>query len=565
MTTSSRSPRPPCRWEIRPGVPQEYLDAVGQSRLLAQLLYNRDVMADAVAAYLDPTQFQPGDPFLIPDVDKAVERINKALLRREKIGIFGDFDVDGVTSTAVIKETLALLGTDALVYIPDRSEGHGLSADGVRYLRDQGASLVITCDCGVTDLAEAEKSAALGVDLVISDHHVPLSKLPRAVAVVNPKRTDSRYPFREFAGCGVAYKLMQGLLWGDSRMAQLELLLELVALGSVADMVSLHGENRLFVQKGLRTLNDTHRPGVRALIDVSRLTPGAITSGDISWALGPRINSAGRLDHATSSLELLMTTSEDEALELARELDVTNQRRQALTIETYERAKTRIAGQLDRPLLMDTDAEYPEGVIGLVAGRLSKEYYRPTVIVTHAEDHCRGSTRSIPEFDMAVALERCSDLLLGFGGHPLAAGFSVRCEDVPELEQRLVTLAEERLADVELSPAITIDAATSFKEVGRESYRAMRALEPFGQGNPEPCFITRRVRVLEKRCFRNHEQWNSLKLQHGDVVLDAVDFRTACPVDDIPKTIDVVYTLRIRRFNGNEELQANVVDFRKSE
>ena len=565
MTTSSRSPRPPCRWEIRPGVPREYLDAVGQPPLLAQLLYNRGVTAEAVAAYLDPTQFQPGNPFLIPDVDKAVVRINEALLRGEKIGIFGDFDVDGVTSTAVIKETLALLGTEALVYIPDRSEGHGLSADGVRYLRDQGASLVITCDCGVTDIAEAEKSAALGVDLVVSDHHVPLSRLPRAVAVVNPKRTDSRYPFREFAGCGVAYKLMQGLLYGDSRMAQLELLLELVALGSVADMVSLQGENRLFVQKGLQTLNSTRRAGVRALMAVCNLVSGSVTSGDISWALGPRINSAGRLDHATESLKLLMTESDEEALELARELDRTNARRQAHTSETYERAKARIAGQLDRPLLMDTDPDYPEGVIGLVAGKLSKEYYRPTVIVTHAEGLCRGSTRSIPEFDMAVALERCSDLLLGFGGHPLAAGFSAECDNVPILEQQLVNIAEERLVGVELSPSISIDTEIPFKALGGDAYRSMRALEPFGQGNPEPCFLTRGVRVLDCRCFRNEERWNSLKLQQDDIVWEAVDFRTATKVEDVPQVMDVVYTLRTRRWNGAEVLQANILDFRKSE
>lgn len=565
MTTSSRSARHPCRWDVRPGVPTDYREATGQSPLIAQLLYNRGVPPTDVAAYLDPTQFQAGSPFLIPDVDKAVERINKARLAGETIGVFGDFDVDGVTATAVIREALALLGTQALAYIPDRSEGHGLSAEGVRFLRDKGASLVITCDCGVTDIAEAEKSAALGVDLIVSDHHVPLSRLPKAVAVVNPKRSDSRYPFREFAGCGVAYKLMQGLLYGDSRMKQLEQLLELVALGSVADMVLLSGENRLFVQKGLRTLNSTNRLGVRALMKVSGLSMGGVTSGDISWALGPRINSAGRLDHATVSLELLTTTSEETAKTLAENLDTTNAERQRLTSATYERAKERISDQLNRPLLMDHDADYPEGVIGLVAGKLSKEYYRPAVLVTKADEHCRGSSRSIPEFDMAAALERCSDLLLGFGGHPLAAGFSVRCEDVDALEKRLVELAEERLRGVELAPIIAIDAEVPFKSLGGDAYRAMRSLEPFGQGNPEPCFLTRGVEVMDCRCFRNDERWNSLRLQHGGVVLEGVDFRTSSLPEDVPGMIDVVYTLRTRRWNGAEVLQANILDFAMSE
>jgi len=462
MATSPLNAQHHCRWEVRPRVPPEYVEAVDQPPLVAQLLYNRGVSPADVPGYLQPTQFQAASPFLIPDVDKAVERIYRALKDRETIGVFGDFDVDGVTSTAVICEALELLGAHPLIYIPDRSEGHGLSADGITFLHDQGASLVITCDCGVTDIAEAETASALGVDLIISDHHVPLSRLPKAVAVVNPKRADSRYPFRELAGCGVAFKLMQALLYGHSRMPELEERLELVALGSVADMVSLSGENRFFVQKGLQTLNLARRPGVRALLAVSRLTPGSVTSGDISWALGPRINSAGRLNHATESLKLLMTDSDEEALELARELDVTNTQRQTLTTETYERAKSRLANKLDMPLLIDTNYEYPEGVIGLVAGKLSKEYYRPTVLITKAGDHCRGSSRSIPEFDMAAALEQCADILMGFGGHPLAAGFSIRCENINRLEQRLVGLAEERLRGVELSPVISIDAEVPF-------------------------------------------------------------------------------------------------------
>jgi single-stranded-DNA-specific exonuclease len=381
---------------------------------------------------VDPALFTTESPFILPGVSEAVDRIYRAIREKETIGVYGDFDVDGVTSTAVIVEALEILGARAIAHLPDRfKDSHGLKASGVKSLRDRGASLVITCDCGISDLAEADKAAALGVDLLVTDHHVPLSVLPRAVAVVNAKRRDSRYGFTEFAGVGIAFKLMQALFYGDSRAGLLDELLELVALGTVADMVSLTGENRQFVQKGLKVLNSSKRPGIQALIRVSGLTPGSISSGDISWALGPRINSAGRLDDANMSLRLLSTDSEEEAQSLAAELDATNSERQTLTADVYESVRGRLADQLEAPLLMAADECYPEGVIGLVAGRISKERYRPTVVVTTGEDISRGSSRSIPEFDMASALEACGDLLVSCGGHPKAAGLAVTTENLP--------------------------------------------------------------------------------------------------------------------------------------
>ena len=532
---------------------------------MAQLLYNRGIAAADIPSFTDPDLFREHNLFDLTDADKAVHRINRALMQGETIGVFGDFDVDGVTATAVISEALTMLGAKTVTYIPNRfTHGHGLHAFGIERLRDQGATLVITCDCGISDLGEADKAAAMGVDLIVSDHHVPLARLPKAIAVVNAKRRDSCYPFVEFAGVGIAFKLMQAVYHGRNDAARLDELLELVTLGTVADMVALVGENRTLVQKGLRVLNRTARPGLQALIQVSGLTPGAITSGDISWALGPRINSSGRIDDADMSLRLLMTTSPEEGTALAAELDAINGQRQQLTTEVYEKVAAQLVSQSNRPLLFASDSSYPEGVIGLVAGKVSKEFYRPAVVVTAGDDVCRGSSRSIPEFDLAAALEQCGDLLLSFGGHPLAAGFAVTPENLPILEERLVALATEQLAGLELHPRLNIDAEVKLKALGGDSYKEMRVLEPFGQQNPEPCFLSRGVEVVECRSFRNHEKWTSLRLRQDGVMWDGVDFRTLRGPDEVPRLIDVVYNLRLRRWGGDEVLQAHVLDFAAS-
>ncbi len=550
---------------MKPSAPRDYVNAVDHPRLIAQLLYNRGIAAADVQFFVDPTLTPEHDVFDLCDMDKAVRRIYRALLQQETIGVFGDFDVDGVTATQVIREALTWLGANVVSYIPNRfTQGHGLHASGVKWLRNQGATLVVTCDCGVSDLAEAEKAASLGIDLIITDHHVPLSRLPKAAAVINAKRPDNRYPYTEFAGVGIAFKLMQAVYRGRNDASNLDQLLELVALGTVADMVALTGENRQFVHKGLQVLNGTTRPGLQALIQVSGLKPGVVTSGDVSWALGPRINSSGRIDDAAMSLRLLETSSQEEAERLASELDAVNSQRQQLTVEVYEHVLVNLAAQADRPLLFASDESYPEGVIGLVAGKVSKEYYRPAVVVTIGTDVCRGSSRSIPEFDLARALEECSELLVTFGGHPMAAGFSVSIENLPALEERLVALAAERLDGMDLQPRLEIDAEVPMKALGGRNYQLMRMLEPFGQHNPEPVFLSRGVEVTECRSLRNHEKWTSLRLRQDGILWDAVDFRTLRGPDDVPKLIDVVYTLRLRRWNGEETLQANIADLAPS-
>lgn len=563
-TPNSDSPRqtpPTARWSIKEAAPRDYLDALDYPPLVGQLLYSRGIRIGDVPSFINPDLAVEQDLFGLTDADKAVQRINQALLRGETIGVFGDFDVDGVTAALVIYEALSWLGARTIVHIPNRfTSGHGLNASGVEELRLEGATLVITCDCGISDLAEAEKVASMGVDLIVTDHHVPLARLPRAVAVVNAKRSDNRYRYSEFAGVGIAYKLMQALYHGRNDASRLNDLLELVALGTVADMVALTGENRRFVQRGLQVLNNTKRPGLQALIRVAGLTPGSITSGDISWALGPRINSSGRIDDAAMSLRLLQTTSFEEGERLASELDAINSQRQQLTAEVYDHVAATLAAQADRPLLFASDESYPEGVIGLVAGKVSKEYYRPAVIVTKDKDICRGSARSIPEFDLARALETCSDLLESFGGHPMAAGFAAHPAKLHALEERLVGIASHALEGLELYPRLYIDTEVRLKALTGTIYQALRLLEPFGQQNPEPVFLSRGVEVIDCRSFRNHERWTSLRLRQDGVIYDAVDFRTLRGPDDIPPLIDVAFNLRLRRWNGEEILQAHILD-----
>ena len=550
---------------MKESVPRDYVETSGHSRLVAQLLFNRRIALSDIPAFVNADLFREPSVFDLADAGKAVRRINQAVMRHETIGVFGDFDVDGVTATAVISEALTWLGAKTITHIPNRfTQGHGLNASGVQQLKEKGATLVITCDCGISDLPEADKAAAMGVDLIISDHHVPLARLPQAVAVVNAKRRDSAYPFTEFAGVGTAFKLMQAVYHGRNDESRLDELLELVALGTVADMVALVGENRVLVQRGLRVLNRTARPGLKALMQVSGLTPGNITSGDISWALGPRINSSGRIDDADMSLRLLTTTDSAEGERLALELNEVNSQRQQLTTEVYDKVSTRLLSQIDRPLLFDSDPTYQEGVIGLVAGKVSKEFYRPAFVVATGDDLCRGSSRSIPEFDLAAALERCGDLLVSFGGHPLAAGFAVTPENLPLLEERLVAHAHECLNGMDLRPRLEIDVEAKLKDLGGDSYKDMRVLEPFGQQNPEPSFLTRGVEVVECRSFRNHEKWTSLRLRQEGVIFEAVDFRTQRGPDDIPRLIDLVYNLRMRRWGGEDTLQAHVLDLAAS-
>jgi len=550
------------KWRLLPPATEAYQHASALPPLIAQLLYNRGVPAGEIDSFLAADRRVEGTPFALPGMAPAVERIYKALLSGEKIVVYGDFDVDGITATIVMVEGLSWLGGKAVPYIPDRiREGHGLNLAAIRELHSQGVELIITVDCGVANIAEVKEARELGMDMVITDHHLPLGELPPVVAVVDAKLKDSRYPFTELAGVGVAFKLQQTLFYQDSRKERLDGLLDLVALGTVADMAPLVGENRYLVSAGLKVLNNTRRPGLKELSRSASLKEGGIDAEQILWVLGPRINAAGRMGGASVSYRLLTTPSPEEARALAEELEERNSERQKLTDEVLNKVKERIASKAGLPMIIEGDEAYPVGVLGIAAGRLVEEFYKPAIIINLGDDLCRGSCRSIAEFNIVLALEECRELLVGFGGHPRAAGFTVKRQNLAQLEERLMSRGESQLSKLALKPELTIDADISLSALDGETLPLIQKLAPFGQGNPQPTFLSRGVEVVECRKIGGKGEYLKLKLAQDKAVWEAVDFNRRVPAEGIPPSIDVVYRLGKSYRGGEEVLCLNLVDF----
>jgi len=553
---------PRVQWHLLPSAPEAYLRASSLPPLVAQLLYNRGVQLDKIESFLTVAHRLEGNPFLLPDMTQAVARIYKALLSREKIAIYGDFDVDGVTAAVVAVEGLSGLGGEVVPYIPDRvKEGHGLNLIALERIRSQAVSLIITVDCGVTDIIKVDEARKLGMDVVITDHHLPLGGLPRAVAVVDARRKDSQYPFSELAGVGVALKLVQALFYQDSRKERLNELLDLVALGTVVDMVPLVDENRYLVSTGLKVLNNTRRLGLQELIKQSGLEIGKIDTEQISWVLGPHLNAAGRMGGALVSYRLLTTQASDEAQGLAEELVRGNKERQKLTEEVLNKVKRGMPLREKLPLIIEGDEGYPVGVIGLVASRLVREFNKPAIIVNIGEDLCRGSCRSIPEFNISLALEKCRDLLVTFGGHPAAAGFTVKWENLAQLNKKLMNLATSQLSHLDIQPKLTIDAEITLSALNGEILNLIQKLAPFGVGNPQPIFLSRGVEVVNSRNFGNEGERLELKLRQNDVTWQAFDFNSQKPAEGIPDCIDIVYQLKKGLWGAEEVLRLNLLDF----
>ena len=550
------------RWKILPRVPDEYLNASGFSPLIAQLIYNRGVKPEEIDTFLSADHRLEGNPFLLPDISQAISRIYKAVLEREKIAVYGDFDVDGVTATVIIIEGLSRLGAEVIPYIPDRiDEGHGVKLSALEKLQAHGVSLVITVDCGVTDVVEVKRAREMGIDMIITDHHIPLRNLPQAIAIVDPKRKDSVYPYPDLAGAGVAFKVLQALFHKDSREKWISRLMDLVVLATVTDLVPLVGENRYLVKEGLRELNKSSRVGIQEMIKLTRLKLGELDAEDISWVLGPRLNAAGRMNNASSSYQLLTTQSSEESHLLALELEEKNAERQKLTSEVLSQAREKLTPKLHLPVLIDADESYSVRVIGLVAGRLADEFYRPAIIINVGPELCQGSCRSIPEFDFTVVLEECHNLLVAFGGHPLAAGFTVARQNLAQLQERITTLATEQLAHLELRPEIVIDADVPLSILTGDTFNIIQKLSPFGRGNPQPTFLTRQVEVVECRNFGKQGAWLRLKLKQGNITWQAVDFKSRKSKKEVPSHIDIVYNLEKSRWNGEQVISLNLLDF----
>jgi single-stranded-DNA-specific exonuclease len=552
------------RWNILPPIPDNYpVDIPGFPPLIAQLLYNRGLTEPSqVESFIIADKSLVGDPYLIPDMPQAVARIYRALLSGESMVIYGDFDADGISATALLVQGLTSLGGNAIPYIPHRfTEGYGLRTAALENLYRQGVSLVITVDCGITALAQVKKAQKMGLDIIITDHHTPLPEVPPALALVNPKLTNSTYPFSQLTGVGVALKLLQALLQGMGKEEQLDELMDLVALGTIADMAPLLGENRYLVKQGLKLINTAPRLGVKQMITQSGLTPGSLDADSISWVLAPRLNAAGRLAHAMTSYKLLMTESPQEAQGLSTWLEQKNTERQKLTEKSLAKARKQILAQEISTLLIASDKDYPAGIMGLVAGKLSGEFYRPAIVIRTGEQTSSGSCRSIPEFNVILALNQCSSLLAEFGGHSQAAGFTLPTRNLPRLQKELLALATTELTGVELRPRLDIDAEVTLPDLNGETLRAIQQLAPFGQGNPAPTFLSRGVVVTDCSTMGSNGGHLRLKLKQGGAVWDSIAFGLGNYLAEVSSPLDIVYNLETDRWRGEERLRINILDF----
>lgn len=564
------------RWQIASTAPADYLARFPHlPRQVAQILFNRGLSGPAEAEQFIACQCNNDNPFGLKDMHKAVTSSREAIRNGKSIAVYGDFDADGVTATALLVETLRALGAEVRPYIPHRmDEGYGLNVEALDTLADQGVRLVLTVDCGTRAVDEVAHSAERGLDVIITDHHSVGDTLPPALAVVNPKQADCHYPFKELAGVGIAFKLAQALLRshkqvpitpGAVNLAEDDLL-DLVALGTVADLVPLVGENRALVRRGLDKINEGQRPGLISLIQHSGAQLGHVDASTIGFGLGPRINAAGRLAHARTAYQLLVAQYPGEADLLAGELNDLNRRRQRITAETQELAQQQaLAEGDDVPLLFAASPDFPAGISGLAAGRLCEKFYRPAVVVHVGETFSRGSARSIAEFHITEALDQCTDLLVRHGGHAAAAGFTVRNEDLPHLAQRLKTLATEALTDKVLQPTLLIDVEVGLGELNRRLYDWLARMEPFGYANPVPVFMTRRLRVVSARAVGSDRSHLKLFLSDGRIRHNAIAFRQGHWLGRLPRYIDVAYQFELNRWNGREQLQLNVRDLRPSE
>ena len=555
------------RWNLLPPVPDKYLSsASGFYRLIVQLLYNRGFTDSSdMHSFITGGKDLLNNPFLLPEMHQAVSWIYQALISGKKIAVYGDYDTDGVTATALLVQGLSLLGGNVVPYIPHRQfEGYGLTINALESLHRQGVSLIITVDCGITNVSEVKKAREMGLDIIITDHHTPSPEIPSAIAVINPRTPNSRYPFKNLTGVGVAYKLLQALFQSKDQELQLKNMLELVALGTIADISPLVGENRYFVKEGLQIINTDPRPGVKELIKQSKLTVGNLDTRNISWVIVPCLNAVGRLAHALPSYDLLMTDNYKMASELAQLLLKNNVERQKLTVTSLANAREKVLSQGISTLLMTDDEDYPLGITGLVAGRLSEEFYRPAIVVKTGEEVSTGSCRSIPEFNIIAALNQFHDLLSRFGGHSQAAGFTLPTKNLTLLEQRLSYLATAQLQGADLRPHLDIDALMNLRDLGGDTFQSIQTMAPFGCGNPVPVFLSRGVEVVDSRTMGNNSNHLRLKVRMDGSVWDGVGFRLGNHQTEITPRINIVYNLEVDNWKGKENLRLNIQDFASS-
>lgn len=535
------------------------------SSATAALLLNRGVTnVDQANAWMSPIQTH--DPFLIPDMDRAVDRLHRAMRCHEQVCFYGDYDVDGMSATSIYLSFFRTLGAQVRAYVPHRlREGYGLNESAVRTLAKEGVTLLVTSDCGTTSHHEIRLANQLGLDVIVTDHHQTEADMPTALAVMNPHRQDAHYPFHGLCSGGLAYKVAQAYesKYGSGSVP-LESLLDLVALATIADVVPLQDENRLFVREGLAQISRGARCGVRALKQVAGISRECTTE-TIAFKLGPRLNAAGRLDEAIKGVRLLTTESEREAHTLAEDLDRLNQARRDLEGVILEEALAQVESQQLSGGIVLYARGWHLGVVGIVAARIMERFHRPTVVIAVNDDGIgKGSARTVPGFDLYQALAGCRDLLVAFGGHPSAAGVTIQEAQLPTFADRFSTIAEKWARDTQNTPVLHVDSEVRLNEITLTLLREIGTLHPFGAGNPEPTFVVRDLNVLNARVVGEKHLKMTVR-QGGSMPFDSIGFGMKSLEDrglSRHRPIDVACTPELNHWNGYDRIQLRIRDIR---
>lgn len=562
------------KWLILDDLDKESVDNFSQllnvPKIISRILLNRGIdTIEKARLFFRGKLDNLHDPFLLPDMEKAVDRIIKAIRSNENILIYGDYDVDGITAVSMLYLLLKQLGATVHFYIPNRiKEGYGISLSGIEEAARQGFNLIITVDCGITAIPELEYANQLDMDVIVSDHHEPGITLPPAYAILNPKCSNSSYPFQELAGVGVAYKLAQALARALKLTDDLlENFVDLVAIGSAADIVPMIDENRILVKEGLKKLNKTERHGLRALLRVTGMLNKPLGTGQVVFILAPRINAVGRMGSADTAVELLTTQDQGRALEIANILEAENRQRKNIDEETFRMAQQQVDEHIDLAqtygLVLEQEGWHP-GVIGIVASRVVEKYYRPTIMISIDESVGKGSARSIAGFDIYKALKQCEDLLLGFGGHKYAAGLTIDRSKIAAFRQRFNEIAQQQLSDDLLCPKLRIEGEIRFSEIDQRMLNILKFMAPFGPQNMRPVFLSQKLQVVGTPSIvgNNHLKF---KVRQDGIVLDAIGFNLGDLIYRIEpgaSNLDLTYAIEENSYLGRKSLQLRVKDLR---
>ena len=536
----------------------------GYAPLAAMVLASRGIGDDRQArAYLD-CNAPLLDPFLMTDMDKAAGRVGLAMSRGEKIAVFGDYDVDGITATCLLTDFLRRHGADAVSYIPGRlEEGYGLNPIAIHQLHAEGVKLIVTVDCGITAVSEAELCKQLGIDLVITDHHECKQTLPAAVAVVDPHRCDGGYPHKNLSGVGVAFKLASALCGSQEKV--LEEYADMVCLGTVADVMPLQGENRVFVARGLESLAHTKRPGIAALMAECGCAPETVSASSIGFMLAPRINAAGRMGQIDLAVELFLTDDPDKAAEAARGLCELNRQRQAVESEIYRQAVSMLPMGKPPEAIVLADESWHQGVVGIVASRIAEEYACPTFLICLDGEHGKASSRSHGGFNLFASLSALSPLLESYGGHELAAGFTISRANIPEFRRQICALAAQYYTDDVPRTVLDVDCAVSPELLTLHNVDALQMLEPCGNGCPKPVLMMKNL-TIDRISMVGGGRHMRLRLCSGHMYLNAIYFSATPQTVSIQPgdLVDVAFTPQVNEFRGTRTVQMNVIDIRPS-